>query len=85
MLPLLLKSDYWERVDWPLAGPRVQNGHFPQGKAAAINSHPAPPLFGGCSAWDSEKIDWAPLTETFEFKIHLEKIKSRNLDSGWAS
>ena len=49
MLPLLLKSDRCERVGWPLAGPRVQNGHFPSGKAAAINSHPAPALSGGCS------------------------------------
>ena len=49
MLPLLLKSDRCERVGRPLAGPRVQNGHFPPGKAAAINSHPAPALPGGCS------------------------------------
>ena len=49
MLSLLLKSDRCERVGWPLTGPRVQNGHFPLGKAAAINSHPAPALSGGCS------------------------------------
>ena len=49
MLPLLLKSDCCERVGWPLAGPRVQNGHFPSGKDAAINSDPAPALSGGCS------------------------------------
>jgi hypothetical protein len=49
MLPLLLKSDRCERVGWPLAGPRVQNGHFPLGKTAAINSHPAPALSGGCT------------------------------------
>ena len=50
MLPLLLKSDRCERVGWPLAGLRVQNGHFPSGKAAAINSHPAATLPVGCSA-----------------------------------
>ena len=49
MLPLLLKSDHCERVGWPLVGPCVQNGHFPPGKAAAINSHPTPAFFGGCS------------------------------------
>ena len=49
MLLLLLKSDHCECVGWPLAGLRVQNGHFPSGKAAAINSHPAPALSSGCS------------------------------------
>ena len=49
MLPLLLKYDRCEHVGWPLAGPRVQNGHFPPRKVAAINSHPAPALSGGCS------------------------------------
>ena len=43
------KSDRCERVGWPLAGPHVQNGHFPSAKVAAINSHPAPASFGGCS------------------------------------
>ena len=47
MLPLLQKSDRCERVGWPLAGPHVQNGHFPSGKS--INSYPAPALPGGCS------------------------------------
>ena len=73
MLPLLLKSDRCERVGWPLAGPRVQNGHFPSGKAAAINSHPAPALSGGCSVVDSEKIIEQPTLQRFEFKIHREK------------
>jgi len=73
MLPLLLKSDRCERVGWPLAGPRVQNGHFPSGKAAAINSHPAPALSGGCSVVDSEKIIEQPTLRRFEFKIHREK------------
>jgi hypothetical protein len=49
------KSDLCERVGWPLAGPHVQNGHFPSGKAAAINSHPAP-AFSVATAFDSEKI-----------------------------
>ena len=49
MLPLLQKSYHCERVGWPLAGPRVKNGHFPRGKVAAINSHPAPALSGGYS------------------------------------
>ena len=31
ILPLLQKSDYWKRVSWPLAGLRVQNGHFLSG------------------------------------------------------
>ena len=49
ILPLLLKFDRCECVGWPLAGLRVQNGHFPPGKAAAINSHLAPALSDGCS------------------------------------
>ena len=40
MLPLLLKFDCCKHVIWTLAGPRVENGHFPLGKAAAINIHP---------------------------------------------
>ena len=49
MLPLLPNPTVVKRVGWPLAGPRVQNGHFLSGKATAINSHPAPALSGGCS------------------------------------
>ena len=49
MLPLSSISDRWTRVVRPLAAPHVQFGHFPSGKAAAINSHPAPTLFVGCS------------------------------------
>ena len=49
MLPLLLKPNRCKHVGWPLAGPRAQNGHFPPGNVAAINSHPAPALSGGCS------------------------------------
>ena len=50
MLPLSSISDHWTRVVRPLAAPHVQFGHFPSGKAAAINSHPAPTLPVGCSA-----------------------------------
>ena len=50
MLPLRSISDRWTRVVWPLAAPHVQFGHFPSGKAAAINSHPAPTLYVGCYA-----------------------------------
>ena len=50
MLPLCSKSDRWTRVVRPLAAPHVQFGLFPSGKAAAINSHPAPTLSVGCSA-----------------------------------
>jgi hypothetical protein len=50
MLPLLPNLTVVKRVGRPLAGPRVQNGLFPSGKAAAINSHPAPTLPVGCSA-----------------------------------
>ena len=50
MLPLCSISDRWTRVVRPLAAPHVQFGHFPSGKAAAINSHPAPTLSVGCSA-----------------------------------
>src|SRR6266566_3791018 len=67
------KSDRCERVGWPLAGPRVQNGHFLPGKATAINSHPAPALSGGCSVVDSEKIIEQPTLRRFEFKIHRDK------------
>ena len=49
MLPLLPNLTIVKRVGWPLAGPCVQNGHFPSEKAAAINSHPALTLSGGCS------------------------------------
>ena len=50
MLPLCSKSDCWTRVIRPLAAFDVQFGHFPSGKAAALNSHPDPTLFVGCSA-----------------------------------
>jgi hypothetical protein len=50
MLPLCSISDRWTRVVRPLAAPHVQFGLFPSGKAAAINSHPAPTLPVGCSA-----------------------------------
>ena len=49
MLPLCSISDRWTRVIRPLAAPHVQFGLFPSGKAAAINSHPTPTLFVGCS------------------------------------
>ena len=80
------KSDRCERVGWPLAGPRVQNGHFPSGKAAAINSHPAPALSGGCSVLILRRLLSNPLFERFEFKIHREKNpRAKELDSGTAS
>ena len=44
MLLLLLNLTIVKQVGWPLAGPHVQNGHFPFEKFAAINSHPAPAL-----------------------------------------
>ena len=50
MLPLCSTSDRWTRVVRPLAAPHVQFGQFPLGKAAAINSHPAPALSSGCSS-----------------------------------
>ena len=50
MLLLCSISDCWTRVVRPFAAPHVQFGHFPSGKAMAINSHPAPTLFVGCSA-----------------------------------
>jgi hypothetical protein len=49
MLQLLPNPTVVKRVGWPLAGPRVQNGHFPPRKVAAINSHLAPALSRGCS------------------------------------
>jgi hypothetical protein len=52
MLPLCIISDHWTHVVQPLAAPHVHFGHFPSGKVAAINSHPAPTLFVGCSAYD---------------------------------
>ena len=80
------KSDRCELVGWPLAGPRVQNGHFPSGKAAAINSHHASALFGGCSVWFLRRLLSNPLSERFEFKIHQEKnLRAKELDSGSAS
>ena len=50
MLSLSSISDRWTRVVRPLAAPHVQYGHFPSGKAMAINSDPAPTLPVGCSA-----------------------------------
>ena len=74
------KSDHCKHVGWPLVGPCVQNGHFPYGKAVAINSHPAPTLSIGYSAWDFWE-DWfeQPLSEWFEFKIHRGKNQEPKL------
>ena len=77
------KTDRWSCVGWPLAGPRVQNGHFQSGKAAAINSHPTPALSGGCSVWFLRRLLSNPISERFEFKIHWEKNpRAEELDSG---
>ena len=48
MLPLCSIFDRSTHVVQSVAAPRVQFGHFPSGKAAAINSHPAPTLSVGC-------------------------------------
>ena len=86
MLPLLLKSDRCEPVGWPLARPHVQNGHFPPGKATAINSHPARMLTSCCSVWLWEDCWATPSPEWFEFKIHREKTpRAEELDSCSAS
>ena len=50
MLPSCSISNHWAHVVRPLGAPHVQFGHFPSGKVAAINSHPAPTLPVGCSA-----------------------------------
>ena len=49
MLPLCSNCDRWTRVIQSLDPPHVQFGHFPSGKAAAINSHPTIMLSIGCS------------------------------------
>ena len=80
------KSDCCERVSCPLVGPRVQNVHFPFGKVAAINSHPAPALSGGCSIWFRRRLLRNPLSKRFEFKIQWEKNpRAEELDSGSTS
>ena len=50
MLPLCSISDCLTHVVQPLAAPHVHFGHFPSWNHAAINSHPAPTFFVGCSA-----------------------------------
>jgi hypothetical protein len=50
MLLLCSISDLWNHVVQPLADLCVQFGHFPLGKAVAINSHPAPMMSVSCSA-----------------------------------
>ena len=80
------KYDHCERVGWPLAGPHAQNGHFPSGKAAAINSHPASALSGGFSIRFLRRLLGNPLSDRFEFKIHWEKNpRAEEFDSGSAS
>ena len=86
MLPLCSISDRWTRVVRPLAALHVQFGLFPSGKAAAINSHPAPALSGGCSVYDFRE-DWLsnPSLSDLSLRSTKRKIKNPNLDSGWAS
>ena len=38
----------------------MSNGHFPSGKAAAINSHLAPALSGGCSVFFEKIVEQQP-------------------------
>ena len=57
MLPLCSKSDRWTRVIRPLAAFDVQFGHFPSGKAAAINNHPLQHCSLAAPLEISEKID----------------------------
>ena len=52
---VVLKSDRWNRFIRPLAEADVQFGHFPSGKVAAINSHPAR-LCPVDASFDSKKI-----------------------------
>ena len=86
ILPLPLKSYHCKHVGWPLAGPRVQNGHLPPGKAATINSHPAS-LCSVAASFDSEKIvEQPPSLSDLSLKSTKRKPpRAEELDTGSAS
>ena len=86
MLPLCSKSDCWTRVIRPLAAFDVQFGHFPSGKAAAINNHPLQHCSLAAPLEISEKIDLSnPSPSDLSLRSTERKIKSPNLDRGLAS
>ena len=83
---VVLKSDHWNRDVRPLAEADVQFGHFPSGKAAAINSHPAPTLSVGDLLEIYEQIDLSnPSPSDLSLRSTERKTKSPNLDSALES